>query len=180
MQKRVQLHDKAFELSIPQTEIQEHVRKIAARLNADYAGKHPVILAMLNGAFMFCADLVRELTFPCEIHFTRFSSYSGTQSTGQVTEIIGLECDVKGRDVIIVEDIVETGLTLKALLEKLHLQNVASANICSMFFKPTCLKTNITVEYPAMVIPDDFIVGYGLDYNEAGRELKDIYTLVQQ
>ncbi len=180
MQKRVQLHDKTFELSIPQTQIQEHVRKVAARLNGDYAGKHPVILAMLNGAFMFCADLVRELTFPCEIHFVRFSSYSGTQSTGQVTEIMGLECDVRGRDVIVVEDIVETGLTLKALMEKLNLSGAASANICSMFFKPTRLKTDLAVEYPAMVIPDDFIVGYGLDYNEAGRELKDIYTLVQQ
>lgn len=178
MQKRVQLHDKAFELSIPQTEIQEHVRKIAARLNADYAGRQPIVLAMLNGAFMFCADLVRQLTFPCEIHFVRFSSYSGTQSTGQVTEIMGLECDVRGRDVIIVEDIVETGLTLKALMEKLKLEGVASANVCSMFFKPTRLKTDLTVKYPAMVIPDDFIVGYGLDYNEAGRELKDIYTLV--
>ena len=178
MQKRVQLHDKTFELSITQTQIQERVCETAARLNSDYAGRQPIVLAMLNGAFMFCADLVRQLTFPCEIHFVRFSSYSGTQSTGQVTEIMGLECDVRGRDVIIVEDIVETGLTLKALMEKLKLAGVASANVCSMFFKPTRLKTDLTVKYPAMVIPDDFIVGYGLDYNEAGRELKDIYTLV--
>ncbi len=179
MQNRVQLHDKTFELTLPEAEIQEHVRKVAMRLNADYAGKRPLVLGILNGAFVFCADLVRRLTFPCEVAFVRFSSYSGTQSTGEVRELIGLECDVKGRDVLIVEDIVETGQTLLALKERLHDMGAASASICSMFFKPTCLKTELEVEYPAMVIPDDFIVGYGLDYNEAGRELKDVYTLVQ-
>lgn len=178
MKKRVQLHDKTFELSIPEAELRENIKKVAVQINKDYEGRHPLILGMLNGAFMFCADLVRELTVPCEINFVKFSSYAGTQSTGKVQELLGLSADVEGRDVIIVEDIVETGLTLSSLKEKLAEKKVASATICSMFFKPSCLKTGLKVDYPAMIIPDDFIVGYGLDYNEAGRELRDVYTLV--
>ena len=180
MVKRVQLHDKTFELSIPQEELHENIRKVAALINKDYEGKHPLILGMLNGAFMFCADLVRELTVPCEINFVKYSSYSGTQSTGKVSEVLGLTMDVSGRDIIVVEDIVETGCTLSSLKERLKEMNVASTSICSMFFKPSCLKTDLNVDYPAMVIPNDFIVGYGLDYNKAGRELKDIYTLVSE
>ena len=178
--KRVKLHDKTFELSIPEAEILKSVKAVAEKINKDYEGKCPLILAVLNGSFMFCADLVRELTIPCEVSFVKLSSYSGTQTTGKVEELIGVNSDIAGRDVIIVEDIVESGNTLLKLKEILESKGVASSVICSLFFKPSKLKVDLKVDYPAMIIPDDFIVGYGLDYNEAGRQLRDVYTLCQE
>ena len=174
---RVKLHDKTFELSIPEEEILKSVKAVAGKVNKDYEGKHPVILAVLNGSFMFCADFVRELTIPCEVNFVKLSSYSGTQSTGKVEELIGVNSDISGRDIIIVEDIVESGNTLLKMKNILDNKNVASARICSLFFKPAKLQADINVDYPAMIIPDDFIVGYGLDYDGEGRQLKDVYTL---
>lgn len=174
---RVKLHDKTFELSIPEAEILKSVKAVAGKVNKDYEGKHPVILAVLNGSFMFCADFVRELTIPCEVNFVKLSSYSGTQSTGKVEELIGVNSDISGRDIIIVEDIVESGNTLLKMKNILDSKNVASARICSLFFKPAKLQADIKVDYPAMIIPDDFIVGYGLDYDGEGRQLKDVYTL---
>ena len=178
--KRVKLHDKTFELSIPEAEILKSVKAVAEKINKDYEGKCPLILAVLNGSFMFCADFVRELTTPCEVSFVKLSSYSGTQTTGKVEELIGVNSDIAGRDVIIVEDIVESGNTLLKLKEILESKGVASSVICSLFFKPSKLKVDLKVDYPAMIIPDDFIVGYGLDYNEAGRQLRDVYTLCQE
>lgn len=175
--KRVKLHDKTFDLSIPESEILRNVKIVADKLNKDYEGKKPLILSVLNGSFMFCADLVRELTLDCEVSFVKMSSYSGTQSTGEVNELIGVKGDISGRDIIIVEDIVESGRTLKAMKDMLAEKGVASAKICSLFFKPTKLVVDLKVDYPAMIIPDDFIVGYGLDYNELGRQLRDVYTL---
>ena len=175
--KRVKLHDKTFELSIPETEILKSVKAVAEKVNKDYEGKCPLILAVLNGSFMFCADFVRELTIPCAVSFVKLSSYSGTQTTGKVEELIGVNSDITGRDVIIVEDIVESGNTLLKLKSILESKGVASSVICSLFFKPSKLKVDLKVDYPAMIIPDDFIVGYGLDYNEAGRQLRDVYTL---
>ena len=177
--KRVKLHDKTFELSIPEAEILKSVKAVAEKINKDYEGKCPLILSVLNGSFMFCADLVRELTIPCEVSFVKLSSYSGTQTTGKVEELIGVNSDITGRDVIIVEDIVESGNTLQKMKDILESKGVASSVICSLFFKPSKLKVDLKVDYPAMVIPDDFIVGYGLDYNEAGRQLRDVYTLCQ-
>ena len=177
--KRVKLHDKTFELSIPEAEILKSVKAVAEKVNKDYEGKCPLILAVLNGSFMFCADFVRELTIPCEVCFVKLSSYSGTQTTGKVEELIGVNSDITGRDVIIVEDIVESGNTLLKLKSILESKGVASSVICSLFFKPSKLKVDLKVDYPAMIIPDDFIVGYGLDYNEAGRQLRDVYTLCQ-
>ena len=174
---RVKLHDKTFELSIPEEEILKSVKAVAGKVNKDYEGRHPVILAVLNGSFMFCADFVRELTIPCEVNFVKLSSYSGTQSTGKVEELIGVNSDISGRDIIIVEDIVESGNTLLKMKNILDSKNVASARICSLFFKPAKLQADINVDYPAMIIPDDFIVGYGLDYDGEGRQLKDVYTL---
>ena len=178
--KRVKLHDKTFELSIPETEILKSVKAVAEKVNKDYEGKCPLILAVLNGSFMFCADFVRELTIPCEVSFVKLSSYSGTQTTGKVEVLIGVNSDIAGRDVIIVEDIVESGNTLLKLKDILESKGVASSVICSLFFKPSKLKVDLKVDYPAMIIPDDFIVGYGLDYNEAGRQLRDVYTLCQE
>lgn len=174
---RVKLHDKTFELSIPEEEILKSVKAVAAKVNKDYEGRCPLILAVLNGSFMFCADLVRELTIPCEVSFVKLSSYNGTQTTGNVQELIGVNSDISGRDIIIVEDIVESGNTILKMKNILESKGVASSAVCSLFFKPTQLKVDLKVNYPAMVIPNDFIVGYGLDYNEAGRQFRDVYTL---
>lgn len=178
MEKTIQILDKTFGMSIPEAEILQKVRNVAERINKDYEGKEPVILGVLNGAFIFCADLVRCLNVPTDISFVKLSSYVGTQSSGTVNEVIGINTSLEGRDVIIVEDIVESGRTLKRMKEIIMVHNAASVKICTLFFKPSKLEVDLEVDYPAMVIPDDFIVGYGLDYNEKGRELRDIYTLV--
>lgn len=174
---RIKLHDKEFELSIPEKTIKENVKAVAERINKDYEGRCPIILSVLNGSFIFCADLVRELTIPCEISFVKLSSYAGTSTTGKVREILGINTNVENRDVIIVEDIIESGFTMQCMKEILRAYNVSSAKICTLFFKPSKLQCELEVDYPAMVIPDDFIVGYGLDYNDLGRNLKDVYTL---
>lgn len=178
--ERIKIHDKTFELSMPEEEILKSVKAVAQRISKDYEGRCPLILSVLNGSFVFCADLVRELTIPCEVSFVKLSSYTGTSTSGKVQEVIGINTNVAGRDVIIVEDIVESGLTLKRMKEILAAYNIASVSICSLFFKPSLLKCDLKVDYAANEIPDDFIVGYGLDYNERGRELRDIYTVVSQ
>ena len=134
---------------------------------------------MLNGSFVFAADLMREITVPCEISFVKMSSYQGTSSTGKVKQLLGLNEDIKGRTVIIVEDIVESGLTLKTLLEILKEKEPADVQICTLLFKPDCLQVPLDIKYVAMEIPNDFILGYGLDYDQQGRNLRDIYTVVE-
>ena len=134
---------------------------------------------MLNGSFVFAADLMREITVPCEISFVKMSSYQGTSSTGKVKQLLGLNEDIKGRTVIIVEDIVESGLTLKTLLETLKEKEPADVQICTLLFKPDCLQVPLDIKYVAMEIPNDFILGYGLDYDQQGRNLRDIYTVVE-
>lgn len=179
MNKRVKIHDKTFEMSISEAEILQKVKECADTLSKDYEGKNPVFLSVLSGSFIFFADLVRCLSIDCELSFVKLSSYSGTSSTGEVNEVIGIKGSLEGRHVVIVEDIVESGTTLKKMTELLAEHNPASVKICSLFFKPNKLKTDLKVDYPLMIIPDDFIVGYGLDYNERGRGLRDIYTLAQ-
>lgn len=179
MEKTVKLHDKTFAVSIPEAEILEKVKAVAAQISRDYEGKNPVILGVLNGAFVFCADLVRAFTIPCEVSFVKLSSYSGTSSTGEVKELIGINSSLTGRHVVIVEDIVESGRTIKQMKEIISVYDAASVSVCTLFFKPSKLEVDLKVDYPAMVIPDDFIVGYGLDYDEAGRHLRDVYTIVQ-
>ncbi len=177
---KVRIWDKDFELSITGETIQERIRLIADKINTDYKGKSPVLVCILNGAFMFAADLVRYLNFLPEVSFARFASYEGTQTTGTVKELMGVTTDLKDRDVIIVEDIVDTGVTMSHLLPKIHAMGARSVEIASLLRKPGKLKTDLNVKYCAMDIPDDFIVGYGLDYDGLGRNLKDIYTLVKQ
>lgn len=143
-------------------------------------GKNPLFLAVLNGSFIFAADLMRMITIPCEISFVKLASYQGTMSTGKIKEVIGINEDISGRDIIIVEDIVESGLTMKRMLESLGTRNPASIHICTLLLKPEKLKVDLDIEYAAMEIPNDFIVGYGLDYNQQGRNLRDIYTLVEE
>ena len=175
----VKIHDKTFKISYPEEDILKKVKAVADRLNKDMAGKNPLFLAVLNGSFIFAADLMRMITIPCEISFVKLASYQGTMSTGKIKEVIGINEDLSGRTVVIVEDIVESGLTMKRMLESLGTRNPAAIHICTLLLKPDKLKVDLNVEYAAMEIPNDFIVGYGLDYDQQGRNLRDIYTLVE-
>jgi len=175
---RVKIIDKTFETSIPEEEIKKRVKELAGRLNKDMAGKNPLFLAVLNGAFIFAADLMREMTIPCEISFVKLASYQGITSTGKVHEVLGINEDLKGRTVIILEDIVDTGRTMKQMVESLGTRHPASVHICTLFVKPDKLQEDLNIEYAAFSIPNDFIVGYGLDYDQQGRNLREIFTLV--
>lgn len=178
LMETIQVKDKRFAVSIPEGKIKAEVKRVAEEINRDYEGKEPVFLAVLNGSFIFAADLLREVTLPCEISFVRLASYQGVSTTGEIREIMGLSMDITGRPVIIVEDIVDTGLTMAHMLDTLKKHNPASIDICTLLLKPGKLQVNLDVRYCAMRIPNDFIVGYGLDYDGFGRNTKDIYTLI--
>ncbi|MDO4159146.1 MAG: hypoxanthine phosphoribosyltransferase [Prevotellaceae bacterium] len=175
----IKIHDKMFKTSYPESEILERIKVVADRINKDMEGKNPIFLAVLNGSFIFAADLMRMLTIPCEISFVKLASYQGTMSTGKIKEVIGINEDLTGRTVIIVEDIVESGLTMKRMIDSLGTRNPESIHICTLLLKPEKLKVKLDIEYTVMEIPNDFIVGYGLDYDQQGRNLRDIYTLVE-
>lgn len=176
----VKIHDQTFRISYPEKDILNRVKAVADRINKDMAGKNPLFLAVLNGSFVFAADLMRMITIPCEISFVKLASYEGTMSTGKIKEVIGINENISGRTIIIVEDIIESGLTMKRMLETLGTRNPESIHICTLLIKPEKLTIDLNVEYAAMEIPNDFIVGYGLDYNQQGRNLRDIYTLVEE
>lgn len=174
----IQIKDKQFTISIPEEEILQSVQRVADAINRDLEGKNPLFLSVLNGAFMYTADLMKRIQIPCEISFIKLSSYSGTSSTGEVKQLVGLNQDIKGRTVVIVEDIVDTGLTMQRLLEILAEKEPAEVHISTLLVKPEKLQVPLTIDYAAMEIPNDFIVGYGLDYDGFGRNYKDIYTVV--
>ena len=175
----IKIKDKSFRVSIPEAEIKERVKALAEQMSKDLEGKNPIFLGVLNGSFIFAADLMREMTVPCEISFVKLASYQGTTSTGKVQEVLGINENLSGRTVVIVEDIVESGRTMRQMIESLGTRNPASVHICTLFFKPEKLKEELNLDYVAFSIPDDFIVGYGLDYDGLGRELKDVYTIVE-
>lgn len=177
--EKVQVKDKTFRLFLSEETIQERIRQVAADITRDLKGQRPLLLAVLNGSFMFAADLIRAIDLPCEISFVRMASYSGTKSTGQVKELIGLSEDIEGRAVIIVEDIIDSGLTMKELLGMLSKKHPESLRIASLLVKPGNLKVELDINYRCFDIPNDFIVGYGLDYDGQGRQLRDIYTLAK-
>jgi hypoxanthine phosphoribosyltransferase len=177
MDQNIQIHDKIFKLFIPSEYIQEEVQSIADKLMFDYADKNPIFLVVLNGAFMFAADLLKHYTDSCDITFTKLSSYVGTASVGKVTKQMDILIDVSNRHVIIVEDIVDTGLTIEALKLNLFELNPASVEICTLLFKPEAFKGTESPKYQGFVIPNKFVLGYGLDYDERGRNLKDLYQL---
>ena len=176
----IQIKDKTFRLSIPESEILAAVRKVAEDINRDIAGKNPLFICVLNGAFMFAADLMKNVNIPCEITFVKLSSYEGLYTTGSVKEVIGLSESVVGRNVVIVEDIVDTGITMERILSSLRAKGANEIKVATFLQKPDALQRDITVDYVAMKIPNDFIVGYGLDYDGYGRNLKDIYTVVSE
>jgi len=175
---RISLHDKSFEINIPEKQILAAIQQVATGINADYKDKRPLFLAILNGAFMFAADLMKETTIDCEISFLRVSSYQNMQSTGQVSEVIGLKEDIKDRHIIILEDIVDTGQTVYALLQNLIARKPASIEIAALLLKPDCVQHPLQVKYIGLTIPNDFVVGYGLDYNGLGRNLRNIYKVL--
>ena len=162
----VKIKDKTFETSISEEEIKVRVRELAQRLSKDMEGKNPLFLAVLNGSFIFAADLMREMTIPCEISFVKLASYQGTTSTGKIKEVIGINENLSGRTIVIVEDIVESGKTMKRMIETLGTRNPASVHICTLFVKPEKLEVDLNIEYAAFSIPYAFIVGYGLDYDQ--------------
>lgn len=178
---RVTLHDKTFELSIPHAEIAEAIQRVADRLNEDYKGvETPLFLGVLNGAFMFLGELMSKINLTCEVQFVKLASYVGTASTGKVQDLIGLTHSVEGRHIIIVEDVVDTGESMEHLLAALKEHKPASVAISTLLYKPTKFTKDYEVKYRAMDIPDDFIVGFGLDYDDIGRNLRDIYTIVNE
>jgi len=174
----IQIKDKLFSLSIPESEILSAVKSVANQINTDLAGSNPLFICVLNGAFMFASDLMKEISFPCEITFIKLSSYEGLYTSGSVKEIIGLNESVVGRNVVVVEDIVDTGITMERILESLVAKGAKDIHVATFLQKPDALQREIKIDYIAMKIPNDFIVGYGLDYDGYGRNLKDIYTVV--
>ena len=175
----VRIKDKTFKTFIPESEIKAQVQRVAQQINEDMKDKNPLLLAVLNGSFIFAADLMRALTIPCEISFVKLASYQGTTSTGKVKEVLGINEDLTGRTVIIVEDIVESGLTMQRMIESLGTRNPESIHICTLLLKPQRLKVPLNIKYTVFSIPNDFILGYGLDYDQQGRQLRDIYTVVE-
>jgi hypoxanthine phosphoribosyltransferase len=176
----IQIKDKKFAISITEEQILKEVDRVAAEINRDLKDKNPLFLSVLNGSFMFTADLMKRITIPCEISFVKLASYQGISSTGKITEVIGENEDISGRCVVIVEDIVDTGLTMQRLLETLGTRNPKEIHIASLLVKPEKLQVPLNIKYAAMNIPNDFIVGYGLDYDGLGRNYKDIYTVINE
>ena len=177
MEKKIKLQDKVFKVMIPAEEIDKAVERVAEKLNERYEGHTPVFLGVLSGSFLFLSDLVRKTTFDSQLAFVKISSYEGTESTGNVKQQFGVDFDIEGRDIIIVEDIVETGHSMNYLLDHLRRKSPASISICTLFFKPEKFLYEYPIDYTALSIGNEFIVGYGLDYNQLGRNLKDIYVI---
>ncbi len=177
MADKITLQDKQFRVMISAEEIDQAVDKVAKELNERYAGRTPIFLGVLSGSFLFLSDLVRKISFDSQLAFVKISSYEGTQSTGEVKQQFGVDFDIEGRDVIIVEDIVETGHSMNYLLDHLRRRNPASVSICTLFFKPEKFLYEYAIDYKVFSIGNEFIVGYGLDYNQLGRNLKDIYVI---
>ena len=173
----IRLHGKNFEPYLEEDIIQERVRELALEINEDYKEKSPIILCILSGSFIFTADLIRHFTFPLAVEFVRYSSYAGTKSSGQITKMLGLKSDIASKDIIIVEDIIDTGFTLFNALKELRRKKPASIKIASLLLKPTALQHDVPCDYIGFRIPDEFVVGYGLDYDELGRDLPSIYKL---
>ncbi len=178
--KKIKLKDKEFGVSLDSEEIQKIIKQLAQKINNDFKDKEtPLFISILNGSFMFTADLLKHIDFNCEITFLKLSSYLGTSTTGNVKELIGINEKIQGRHVIVLEDIVDTGITLEQIVHDLKRLKPADIRISTFLFKPDAYKKDIKIDYIGKEIPNDFIIGYGLDYDGLGRNLADIYTLIQ-
>jgi hypoxanthine phosphoribosyltransferase len=176
----LKVHDKTFVPYLPESIILEKVKELAAELNKDYAGKKPLFIAILNGAFMFTADLFKELSIEAEICFIKLASYKGTKSTGQVLTAIGLDTDITNRHIVILEDIIDTGKTMNEFLPQLYNQQPASLKIAVLLHKPDATVFPINIDYCCFSIPNKFVLGYGLDYDGLGRNIRELYQLSEE
>ena len=175
---KVKVLDKEFTVSISREKIQEAVQKLADKMNQDLKDKDVIFMGILNGSFMFAADLFRKINFNCQITFLKLASYQGTSSSGKIKRLIGINEDIKGKTVVIIEDIVDTGITLDSIKKQLIGYEPEAIKIASFLFKPDAYQKDIPIDYVGMSIPNDFIIGYGLDYNGFGRNFEDIYTVI--
>jgi len=175
----IQVHGKTFEPYLNAASIQEKIKAIAESINDDYKDKRPLFIAILNGSFMFAADLFKYINIPSEICFIKLASYKGTKSSGHVVTAIGLDIDLIGRHVIIIEDIIDTGKTLSTFIPQLHHQQPASIKITALLHKPEATIYPIVIDYLGFSIPDKFVLGYGLDFDGLGRNIPEIYQLVE-
>lgn len=173
----IQVLDLKFHLFIEHSAIQERIREIGEEINRRFENKNPVFIPILNGAFMFAADLLKEICIPCELSFIKVASYHGATSSGDVKELLGLQTDIRGRHVVIIEDIIDSGLTMSKLLETIKAQNPESVSVATLFVKPDSLQVELDIDYTGFEIENKFIVGYGLDYNGQGRNFRDVYQL---
>lgn len=177
MSTLITLNDKEFRPYMTTEFISAAVEKLAEKINKDYANKNPLIIGVLNGSFMFCADFARKLTCQPEFQFVKLTSYEGVASTGKVVQSFGLPEDMRNRHVLVLEDIVDTGLTTRGLFQSLKSKHVASAEVVTLFFKSTAFISAVQPKYYGLELPNIFVVGYGLDYNGKGRELPELYVL---
>jgi hypoxanthine phosphoribosyltransferase len=175
----IQILDKKFREYIPEDVINNKVLELAERINSDFAGKEVIFVGVLNGSFIFAADLFRRIRLRARITFIKLASYAGTSSTGEIRELIGWNEDLKGKSVIIIEDIVDTGVTLEHTVDNLIIRNVKEISIVTLLLKPEAYGKKINIDYTGFEIPNEFVVGYGLDYNGEGRNLPSVYTLVK-
>lgn len=175
--KRIRIKDKHFIVYISSEEIQKRIDIVAGKINTEMAGKKPLFLAVLNGSFLFAADLMKRLTIDCEISFIKVASYHGTSSTGQMKQLIGLNEDLKDRTVVILEDIVDTGYTLETLRAQIMKMAPAEMKVATLLFKPEAYTRDIPIDYAGFEVPNHFLVGYGLDYDGLGRNMEDIFVL---
>jgi len=173
----VQIHDKQFDVCITNEEIQAKVKSLSLELNKAYKGRSVLFIVVLNGSFMFASDLLKGINLENEISFVKLRSYNDFSSLGNVLELIGLNIEVEKKEVIVIEDIVDTGLTISTLIDNLTAKKARSIKVCSLLFKPNAFKGTAKPEFIGFQIPNDFVVGYGMDYNERGRNLQDIYKL---
>ncbi len=174
----IRILDKKFLKLIPEEQIKSRIEVLARQMSSDLAGSDAIFIGVLNGAFVFAADLFRKIEFPARISFVKLASYRGTASSGAVNEIIGWNEEVKGRTVIVIEDIIDTGNTIERIVDELKIRKAHDVKIATLFFKPSVYAKSIKIDYAGFEIPNDFVVGYGLDYNGFGRNLSSVYSLI--
>jgi len=177
--KEIRILDRKFSELITEKAIQKRIEELARRLNSDLAGKDVVFLAILNGAFLFAADLFRRIDLQARISFVKLASYEGTSSSGTIKELIGWNENIKNKTIVVIEDIVDTGNTLERIVDELVIRKVSEVRIATMLYKPEAYKKDIHLDYVGFEIPNDFVVGYGLDYDGFGRNLTSVYTLIK-
>ena len=175
--KKVRLKDKNFQLFIDSKELKNSIESLSNKINQDYSDREPIFLCVLNGAFVFAAELIKRFNHECQVSFVKLSSYQGVQSSGTINSLIGLNEDIKEKDVIIVEDIVDTGQTIANIVENILNKNPRSIEVATLLYKPKSYQKQIPIKYRAIEIGNDFIVGFGLDYNGLGRNLEEIYII---